>query len=295
MPRAPTNELLRKGACQVALGQSTLSRPQRLALLESQTFAFCLIPAVAAVALCIWFRPLLTSGLWWDEQWRAYHVVLPGLHLDLSGTYAPTSPLWLLIAKLSVALFGVKEWALRFPSVVAWVLIGPFAYRLGRRIMGRVASIVASTTLAATPPMIYFGTEFKPYALETFATVAIILAWARAHETGKKQRALWYGVMALVSLVSVPAIFVVAPLLGFDVIRAVHHLRHQSSDSRKLLAIVAATSVAIVVPLAVTVLPQPAGDEYAYFHFLPMNLWRGFESRLAMLGRSSPPHGPAHR
>jgi 4-amino-4-deoxy-L-arabinose transferase-like glycosyltransferase len=155
---------------------------------------FCLIPAMAAVALCIWFRPLLTSGLWWDEQWRAYHVLLPGFHLDLGGTYAPTSPAWLLVDKLFVVLLGVREWVLRIPSVVAWVLIGPLTYRLSRRVMGRLASLVAGIALGVTPAVLYFGTELKPYATETLATVAIILAWAKARETEGKGRLLWYGV-----------------------------------------------------------------------------------------------------
>jgi Dolichyl-phosphate-mannose-protein mannosyltransferase len=238
---------------------------------------FCLIPAMAAVALCIWFRPLLTSGLWWDEQWRAYHVLLPGFHLDLGGTYAPTSPAWLLVDKLFVVLLGVREWVLRIPSVVAWVLIGPLTYRLSRRVMGRLASLVAGIALGVTPAVLYFGTELKPYATETLATVAIILAWAKARETEGKGRLLWYGVIALVSLLSVPAIFVVAPLLALDAIRAARNLRSKPRDSCRSLAIVAATSAAVILPLAAMVLPQPAGDEYRYFPFLPASFFQAIE------------------
>jgi hypothetical protein len=247
-------------------------------------FLFCLVPAVAAVALCTWFRPLLTSGLWWDEQWRAYHVVLPGLHLDLSGTYAPTSPAWLLIEKFAVVLLGLKEWVLRTPGIVAWVLIGPLTYRLCRRVMGRAASLVAGTALGATPAILYFGTELKPYVTETLCTVAIILAWTRAHEKEGTRRFVWYGVIALVSLVSVPAVFVVVPLLAVDAVRAVRRWRIDSRESRLQLAVVAATSAAVVVPLALTVLPQPAGAEYSYFHFLHGGLGEALLTAVRQIG-----------
>jgi Dolichyl-phosphate-mannose-protein mannosyltransferase len=264
---------------------------------------FCLIPVVVAAALIVWFRPLLTSGLWWDEQWRAYHVVLPGLDLDLKGTYAPTAPVWLLICKLPVALFGVREWALRTPSVVAWILLGPLTYLLCRRVMGRVASLVAGTALAATPAIVYFDTELKPYAMETLATVAIVLAWARAHESvqiherahahqrvykhdrfGNKRRLGWYGAIAVISLVSVPALFIVAPLMAFDAVKAVRKVRSKTRESVRELTAVGATSIAVVVPWAVTVLHQPASDEFSYFHFLPRDLPQAFVDAIRGIG-----------
>ncbi len=273
----------------------TVSRPARSETVDPEPrrttgphgaadLVFCLIPAVAALTLCIWFRQMLTSGLWWDEQWRAYHVVLPGLHLDLGGTYSPTSPAWLFVDKFAVVLFGVKEWAFRIPSVVAWVLVGPLTYRLCRRVLGRPASLVVGIGLGASPAILYFGTELKPFATETLATVAIILAWTRAHETEGKQRLLWYGLMALVSLVSVPAIFVVAPLIALDVITAARKWRSESRHSPRLLAIAAATSVAVIVPLAVTVLPQHAGADDTYFNFLPRNFWQAVSSTAHGIG-----------
>jgi hypothetical protein len=174
----------------------------------------------------------------------------------------------LLIEKFVVVLLGLKEWVLRLPGIVAWVLIGPLTYRLSRRVMGRAASLVAGTALGATPAILYFGTELKPYVTETLCTVAIILAWTRAHEKEGNRRFIWYGVIALVSLVSVPAVFVVVPLLAVDAVRAVRRWSTDSRESRLQLAVVTATSGAVVVPLAVTVLPQPAGAEYSYFHFL---------------------------
>ena len=82
--------------------------------------------------------------------------------------------------------------------------------------------------------------------------------------------------MALVSLVSVPALFIVGPLLGLDVVRACRNSRAAPGDLRILLATVAAPSAAVAVPLAVTVLPQPAGAQYSYFNFLSANPWEAF-------------------
>lgn len=244
----------------------------------------CLVPAAASVALLIWFRPLITSGLWWDEQWRAYHVVLPGLQLDLGTTYAPTAPAWLLIEKFSVGLFGAQEWALRAPSIAAWLLIGPLTYRLCRRLMGRAASLISACALACTPAVLYFGTELKPYATETLATVAIIIVWTRAHEANGIERVAWYAAMALVALVSVPAVFIVAPLIALDVVLAMRAIRLDSRESLRLLAIAGATSAAVIIPLTTQVLPQPAGAQYSYFQFLPTNFWQALNDVVHQVG-----------
>ncbi|MGD1012719.1 MAG: glycosyltransferase family 39 protein [Acidimicrobiales bacterium] len=228
-----------------------------------------LVLGLIPVAMAVWFRQVLSSGLWWDELWRAYHIALPGIQLDLHHTYAPTAPAWLYIEKLAVDLMGLHEWVLRLPSVTAWVLLGPVAYLLCRRAMSRTLAFVAGVAMAINPAMLYFGTELKPYVVEALATGVILLAWLRGRRVHGMHRFAWYFVIALASLPSIPASFVVAPLLACDLVRAAWHHR---SEGRVALSDVVAALVAgalVVLPLALFVLPQPAGAAYGYFRFIP--------------------------
>ena len=242
------------------------------------------VVAALPVALTVWFGQLLTSGLWWDEQWRAYHIALSGLQMDLGGTYSPTAPAWLLIEKLAAAVLGPHEWALRIPSVVAWVLIGPVAYLLGRRVMSRPFAGLAAAALAVNPAMLYFGSELKPYALEALVTLLVLLGWVRGREAHGGARLAWYGAIAAVSLLSIPALFVVAPLLALDVERVLRHVGScWRASARSLLSALMAGAL-VLVPLALFVLPQPAGADYGFFTFVPYQLGQAWHAVIGDLG-----------
>jgi hypothetical protein len=217
------------------------------------------------VALATWLGANLTAGLSWDEQWRAYFATLPGLTLDLHQAYSPTSPAWLLLERLAFLSLGRTALALRIPEVAAWITLGVAAYLLARRVLDRPFAYLLGLALVVNPATIYYATEMKPYIIEAAVTVGLLLVWARAQTA--RRRWPWYVGMAVLTWLSIPAIFIAAPLLAIDAAGVLRRTRGQARAAAQALGPVAIAAALIVVPFAALILPQSGAADYGYFGF----------------------------
>ena len=57
----------------------------------------------------------------------------------------------------------------------------------------------------------------KPYIVEAAVTLGLILVWARAQHRARR-RWPWYVGMAVLSSLSIPAVFIATPLLVIDAV-----------------------------------------------------------------------------
>lgn len=126
---------------------------------------------------------LQNSSFWFDESALAYNIVsqkyinLFGI-LDLQQV-AP--PLFLVMTKWVVSIFGASELAFRFiPMLISCVMLIPFYYLL-KTIFNDNSSAInfGMFLLAINPKMAYFGSEFKPYILDAFFAVLIFLVFLK--------------------------------------------------------------------------------------------------------------------
>jgi len=110
-----------------------------------------------------------------------------------------TPPLYFVAAWLTSHL-GHSVLALRLPSLLAGALSLPVLYRLGIRIVGRRAALVATGLTALSPFMIYYSTEARAYGVMMLLVMLSTLAMLLAVET---RQARWWVAYAVGSCAAV--------------------------------------------------------------------------------------------
>ena len=66
-------------------------------------------------------------------------------------------PLYYLIIHVTRQLFGLSDFAFRYPSVLFGVLLIPLLYQLGRRMGGRTLGLIVALLAASNPLQVYYG------------------------------------------------------------------------------------------------------------------------------------------
>ncbi|MBQ9245348.1 glycosyltransferase family 39 protein [bacterium] len=129
------------------------------------------------------FNALIQNpSFWFDESALAYNIISLK-YIDLFGVLhlqqvAP--PMFLVLTKWIVSVFGTSELFFRLiPFVVGCLVFIPFYYLL-RSIFDKNSTIYfAMFLLAINPKLIYYGIEFKPYILDVFFAVLILLIFEK--------------------------------------------------------------------------------------------------------------------
>ena len=140
-------------------------------------FAFCLISFLRGV------YGLGEQSLWWDESLSHYRATKP-IPFILSNRMTFTSgrqeipatpdnhpPLYFVLLRLLILAAGDSEFAMRFLSLAAGVLIVPLLYRCGRRLFDPVSGTLAALFGALSPLYLWAQQEARPYALGTLLAV----------------------------------------------------------------------------------------------------------------------------
>src|SRR5947207_1917215 len=102
--------------------------------------------ALTALGLAVRFYGLTSYGIWFDE---AYHIQLVQLStvpamLDAVLSNPPSDPLYVLLLRAWVGLFGHGDAAVRLLSVLLSAATLPATYWLGRVMVGRAAGLLAA-------------------------------------------------------------------------------------------------------------------------------------------------------
>jgi hypothetical protein len=173
--------------------------------------------AEAAVLLALVAR-MIARPFWYNEQWRAWHLAL-GL-APRADTNSPIALGFAALTRLSTAVLGNGEVATRLPEVVSLPVLAYLAYLLARRFLGPLGSGLTVALLLVNRMVLTFAAELAPYTVEAACTVGVLLCWLAARDATPRGRTWRYAVMAALALVATPVVFVLAPLLAFDVVAA---------------------------------------------------------------------------
>src|SRR6266545_4919096 len=180
---------------------------------------------LVAGVLVVWYlRGYLSRPLWFDEQWRAYHITARGLGFELRTMYAPAALGWLLHEKAAVSLLGSHEVALRAPMALVVVALPLATYWLARRWLGSVASALTAGTLLLNGAVLGYGLQLKPFITDALVVVVVLGIWTAVHGAAR-WRPVGYAAIGLLSLCSIAALFVLVPLLAVDLVAAVRARR----------------------------------------------------------------------
>ena len=177
-----------------------------------------------ALLLSLWQN--LTVAFWYNEQWRAYYISVPGnWWAALKGDGAPFPAGWYFLERATSSLFGSTELVLRIPTALFLPLGCVLLLLLARRWMPLGAALVVALVGGLTGTLFYYAVQLSEYEVDAAAVVAVILLHEMAAEVDPSQWRnprvyLEYAGIALACVLSTPAIFVVAPILLLDLVRS---------------------------------------------------------------------------
>ena len=124
------------------------------------------------------------SGSLWQTV-SDYHV--PNNHVLLS-----------IMINIVTHLFGNELWLIRFPTVVAGVLMIPASYWLGIRLYGKETAILSAALVAIFPALIEYSVLARGYAVTSLLTLLLLVLGDYAREN--KNRFIWLLLIILSAL-----------------------------------------------------------------------------------------------
>ena len=150
------------------------SFPHKISL-HAIGLAFILI-----VAAVLRFYDLDRTSIWLDEAISWKQASLPFLEMLAATARDKNPPLHSIILKLTIALFGDSETALRAPSALLGVGAVYLLYRLGTMLFDRATGLIAALLLALSGFHVWYSNEARMYALLSFTATLFVLTVVQA-------------------------------------------------------------------------------------------------------------------
>jgi hypothetical protein len=226
-----------------------------LAVLVSPWLLAGIVVAGAALRVA---QYMSNRALWSDEAYLALNLLdRSPRELAQPLDFHQAAPiLFLLLENAAVALAGASEYTLRFLPLVCGILsLGAFAL-LAKRVLHPAVAPLALLLFAAADGLIYYSSELKPYSLDVFAAVALLLVGDRLLASrASLTRVEWIAVTAgcaVLLLASYAALFVAAGValsLLLDL-----SWRSDGEGLRRLAPVAATWAVAATAALLLVVL-----------------------------------------
>lgn len=154
----------------------------------------------------------LNQSLWIDEATSA--LVSKMSIADMFTKFLPNDvhpPLYYIVLKYWVTVFGNSEISLRIPSVVFGMAAIYVTYLIARKLLDTKAALVSALMMSTSGLAIYYSQEARLYALTTLLVSLAVYFYL-------KQKWLWLsivlatlGLTDYVSLFIIPAFFIAAP------------------------------------------------------------------------------------
>jgi 4-amino-4-deoxy-L-arabinose transferase-like glycosyltransferase len=129
--------------------------------------------------------------------------------------FAQLAPVpWLWLEKLLVSIGGMHELVMRFPALVAGIILPPLVWLAGRRLVGDPAALVATVLTTTSANLIFYSNELKPYEFDAAIAAGLLLMAAHTLFTPDKGRGWrWLGLVGLVAtLFSFTAVLMLAAI-----------------------------------------------------------------------------------
>lgn len=182
--------------------------------------------AVAGVALRI--SGLTASAIWFDESVSLYVARQPFFSMVQLGKMMLNPPLWELIVWISFRLFGVNEFALRLPALIASIASLGIIYKLCAEIgLDEKEKIAVLFFTALLPYQFWMAQDGRMYAL--YSTIFLAAIWFAL-----KNR--WLGLIASTGLLMyIHSTGVLYAMAAFAVV-AVNNLFNRAHIVRVLLS-----------------------------------------------------------
>ena len=199
------------------------------------TIALYVVITAIASGRHLWHDELYTFYIATAPSWQRFWQELP---LDLNP------PLEYLSVRASTALFGNGGYAIRLPSIVAFLAGSLCLYRfVANRLTGRYGLLGMLVFWAS--PFFYYATEARPYAIAIGCLGLTLLCWGRATRAQRSRADLVLLVLSVTGMMlsHLMALFYITPFCLAELVR---------SHRRRKLDV--AIWAALLVPCAIPVL-----------------------------------------
>lgn len=155
---------------------------------------FTLLAVLVAIAAGLRLYRLDT-GLWFDE----IATLLDSVRHPLGQivTHFPSNndhPLYSVLARVAISVFGDEPWALRLPSALFGVAAIPLLYVLGRSVTNKIEAAAAAVMLTFSYHHIWFSQNARGYTLLLVCVLLSTLALIRWLDSGHRS---WLGLYAV--------------------------------------------------------------------------------------------------
>ncbi len=142
----------------------------------------------------------LNQSLWLDEATTA-RVVREYSVSQIITTYSPRDfhpPLFYIVEKLWVTVFGSSEVSLRFPSVIFSLLAGLTIFFIGKRMKSEKVGFWATVLFLFNPLIVYYSQEARMYMMVVFLLSTVLYFFVnlyidRPHSSSNREALMYVG------------------------------------------------------------------------------------------------------
>ena len=191
------------------------------------------------------FATLGSQGYWIDEHSGINTIVQQKEDLLRALMGSETQPVgYLVAAKAWKTVFGVGEVGLRSLSALAGTATIPVVYAAARALGSRRTALFAAALTAASPLMIWYSQEARPYALFAFFSALAFWFFLEALR-GRNERWLWaWGIVSVLAFSTHYFGFVSA---GIEAVWLFYRLRDRRVDVALTAGLLAAAAIPLVL------------------------------------------------
>jgi 4-amino-4-deoxy-L-arabinose transferase-like glycosyltransferase len=193
----------------------------RFKLRSFSPVVLALVGFLAVLTVALRLYDLNANGLWVDEIFTALFAAPQKTLAEVAqgplNTPLPTPPLWFWITHAFQALFGVQDFVVRLPAIIAGCLGVLAMYLAARALFNRTVGLVSALLLTVSPLHIYVSREARFYPAIVGLSLLSLYFLHRAIE-GRGQIRWWLGftIVTLLNLYThLTAFFVLAAEVAY--------------------------------------------------------------------------------
>lgn len=178
---------------------------------QAQPIPWLILGAITLVALVLRLIGL-NKGLWWDEIYFLVETLRhPLVRILTVFTGVAQHPLYSVLARLCMMLFGEEPWSIRLPAMLFGVASVPALYLLAAKVTSRAEALVAAAFLAVSYHHIWFSQNARGYTVLAFFAILSALFLLQGIRRGKLGPFLAYAVAASLGIYThITMVFLVA-------------------------------------------------------------------------------------
>ncbi len=155
---------------------------------------------ILILTFCLQVYKLSSESFWMDEVYTIQTTELPLIDMLKERLERAHSPIYFLMMRPWIDIFGKSEFALRFPSVIFGTLTVCLTFLVGREFFGRRTGLVAAFLVAINAMIIEYAQEARPYTLTVFLVLLSVYFMIRMEKADFKRFKVWFIISILAAL-----------------------------------------------------------------------------------------------